>query len=97
VYTPGGEPVLIDPAAYHGNREVDLAMMRLFGGFERIVYDAHDEAFPLAEGWVARQDIYNLYHVLHHALVFGGAYMAVVLPSESAFQQNGITFDRAVR
>jgi protein-ribulosamine 3-kinase len=72
--TSAGEHVLIDPAVYFGDREVDLAMTRLFGGFNSRFYEEYEEAFPLQDGWRERQDIYNLYHILHHALLFGGGY-----------------------
>ena len=72
----GGEPVLIDPAAHYGCREADLAMTELFGGFPRGFLQAYDEAAPLEPGYDDRRDLYNLYHVLNHANLFGGAYAA---------------------
>jgi fructosamine-3-kinase len=69
-----GEPVLIDPAVYYGDRETDLAMTRLFGGFGERFYQAYQAAAPLAFGWQARAELYNLYHVLNHANLFGGGY-----------------------
>jgi len=69
-----GEPVLIDPAVYYGDRETDLAMTRLFGGFGERFYQAYQAAAPLALGWQARVELYNLYHVLNHANLFGGGY-----------------------
>jgi protein-ribulosamine 3-kinase len=69
-----GEPVLIDPAVYYGDRETDLAMTRLFGGFGERFYQAYQAAAPLALGWQARAELYNLYHVLNHANLFGGGY-----------------------
>jgi len=69
-----GEPVLIDPAVYYGDRETDLAMTRLFGGFGEGFYQAYQAAAPLALGWQARAELYNLYHVLNHANLFGGGY-----------------------
>ena len=69
-----GEPVLIDPAVYYGDRETDLAMTRLFGGFGERFYQAYQAAAPLALGWQARTELYNLYHVLNHANLFGGDY-----------------------
>ncbi len=71
-----GEPVLIDPAAYYGRREADLAMTRLFGGFDRRFYDAYEEAWPLAPGSGERIEIYKLYHLLNHLNLFGGGYHA---------------------
>lgn len=69
-----GAPVLVDPAVYFGCREADLAMMELFGGFPRDAFAAYREAWPLAPGYDERRDLYNLYHVLNHALLFGGSY-----------------------
>ena len=69
-----GEPVLIDPAVYYGDRETDLAMTRLFGGFGERFYQAYQAAAPLAPAWEARAELYNLYHVLNHANLFGGGY-----------------------
>ncbi len=69
-----GEPVLFDPAVYYGDRETDLAMTRLFGGFGEAFYRAYEAAAPLPPGWPVRCELYNLYHVLNHANLFGGAY-----------------------
>jgi len=69
-----GEACLIDPAAYFGHREADLAMTRLFGGFDRAFYAAYDEALPLAAGHEDRLPVYQLYHVLNHFNLFGGGY-----------------------
>jgi fructosamine-3-kinase len=68
------EPVIFDPAVYYGDRETDLAMTRLFGGFGRAFYDAYQTAAPLPAGHAVRAELYNLYHVLNHANLFGGAY-----------------------
>ena len=70
-----GEPCLIDPAAHGGHREVDLAMMRLFGGFAPRVFAAYAEAFPLAPGHSERVPLYQLYFLLVHVNLFGGAYV----------------------
>jgi fructosamine-3-kinase len=72
-----GRPWLIDPSAYGGHREVDLAMLRLFGtpGGER-VFKAYAEVAPLAEGWRERVELYSLLPLLVHALLFGGSYVA---------------------
>lgn len=71
----GGQPVLFDPAVYFGDREADLAMTRLFGGFGASFYAAYQAAWPLAAGGVAaRITLYNLYHVLNHFNLFGGGY-----------------------
>ena len=71
---PDGTPVLFDPAIYHGDREADLAMTELFGGFDPAFYAAYREAAPLAAGYAVRRDLYNLYHVLNHVNLFGGGY-----------------------
>lgn len=71
-----GSPVLIDPAVYYGNREADLGMTRLFGGFDIEFYSSYNESFPLAEGWEYRIDIYKLYHVLNHLNLFGTGYLS---------------------
>ncbi|MCA9631899.1 MAG: fructosamine kinase family protein [Myxococcales bacterium] len=75
---PSGEPVLIDPAAYAGNREMDLAMMRLFGGFSSGVFSAYDEAFPLSVGHGERLALYQLYPLMVHVNLFGGGYVGSV-------------------
>ncbi len=71
-----GDPVLIDPAVYYGNREADLAMTKLFGGFPLSFYQAYNEEFPLKEGWEYREPIYKLYHVLNHLNLFGYGYLS---------------------
>jgi fructosamine-3-kinase len=73
---PAGEPALIDPAVYGGHREMDLAMMRLFGGFSSRVFDAYNEAWPLEPGHEDRVKLYQLYPLLVHVLLFGGSYTA---------------------
>src|SRR5262249_37969270 len=70
-----GEPVIFDPAVYYGDREVDLAMTRLFGGFSDAFYRAYENAWPLEPGHRERRDVYNLYHVLNHLNLFGGGYL----------------------
>lgn len=74
-----GTPAIIDPACYFGDREADLAMTYLFGGFSQQFYDAYDEAFPLHPAFAERRDIYNLYHLLNHAYLFGGGYLRQAL------------------
>ncbi len=69
-----GEPVLYDPALYYGDRETDLAMTELFGGFSQRFYDAYSEAWPLDAGYSQRKVLYNLYHILNHFNLFGGGY-----------------------
>jgi fructosamine-3-kinase len=74
-----GRPWLIDPSAYGGHREVDLATLRLFGGWagtQSRIFDAYEEAWPLAEGWRDRVELYQLLPMLVHALLFGGSYRA---------------------
>ncbi|MDE1887256.1 MAG: fructosamine kinase family protein [Gammaproteobacteria bacterium] len=69
-----GEPVIFDPAVYYGDRETDLAMTELFGGFPPEFNSAYDAAWPLDAGYRVRRDLYNLYHVLNHLNLFGGGY-----------------------
>ena len=69
-----GEACLIDPAVYYGHREADLAMTRLFGGFDRAFYAAYEEAAPLAPGHEERLPLYQLYHLINHFNLFGGGY-----------------------
>jgi fructosamine-3-kinase len=70
----GGGASVFDPAIYRGDRETDLAMARLFGGFPEPFFQSYNEEWPLAEGWPARMELYNLYHLLNHANLFGGGY-----------------------
>ena len=74
--TPSGQPVLFDPAVYFGDRETDIAMTRLFGGFGPSFYAAYDGSWPLDRDASIRQTLYNLYHVLNHLNLFGGGYQA---------------------
>jgi fructosamine-3-kinase len=71
-----GEPVIFDPAVHFGDREADLAMTELFGGFGNDFHAAYTEAWPLAPGYATRRTLYNLYHVLNHLNLFGGGYRA---------------------
>jgi protein-ribulosamine 3-kinase len=75
----GGEPVIFDPAVYYGDREADLAMTRLFGGFGARFYAAYEAAWSPDAGSRARTDLYNLYHVLNHLNLFGGGYSGQAL------------------
>ncbi|MEM1415085.1 MAG: fructosamine kinase family protein [Myxococcota bacterium] len=84
---PAGLPCLIDPAVYAGHREMDLAMMRLFGGFGSRVFAAYAEAHPLAEGHEERVPLYQLYPLLVHVALFGGGYVGGV---ERALTQLGV-------
>jgi fructosamine-3-kinase len=74
-----GTPYIFDPAVYYGDREADIAMTRLFGGFGAEFQRAYDEAWPPAPGRDRRTDLYNLYHLLNHFNLFGGGYRAQVL------------------
>ena len=74
-YLADGTPVIFDPAVYYGDRECDLAMTELFGGFSRDFYTAYRASFPLDVGYPMRRDLYNLYHILNHANMFGGSYV----------------------
>ena len=74
-----GTPVIFDPAVYYGDRETDLAMTRLFGGFGSEFYRAYQEAWPLEEGHGKRVALYQLYHVLNHLNMFGASYLARAL------------------
>jgi fructosamine-3-kinase len=71
-----GEPIIFDPAVYFGDREVDVAMTELFGGFPGEFYRAYDQIFPLDKGYSQRKNLYNLYHVLNHFNLFGGGYVS---------------------
>lgn len=70
-----GRPWLIDPAAYGGHREVDLAMLDLFGAVPHRTVAAYDEAYPLADGWRERIPVWQLFPLLVHAVLFGGSYV----------------------
>jgi fructosamine-3-kinase len=70
-----GAPCLVDPAVYGGHREVDLAMLRLFGGASERTFDAYDEAIPLAPGTSERVALYQLYPLLVHVNLFGAGYL----------------------
>ncbi|MDN5871282.1 MAG: fructosamine kinase family protein [Nitrococcus sp.] len=69
-----GAPVVYDPAVYFGDRETDLAMTELFGGFGAPFYEAYKAAWPLDAGYALRRDLYQLYHVLNHLNLFGAGY-----------------------
>ncbi len=77
-FVAGGAPVLFDPAVYYGDRETDLAMTELFGGFPRAFYSAYEAAWPLPAGYARRKHLYNLYHLLNHLNLFGGGYLGQV-------------------
>jgi len=69
-----GTPVIFDPAVYYGDRETDIAMTELFGGYNPGFYAAYNDAWPLDAGYRVRKNLYNLYHVLNHFNLFGGGY-----------------------
>ena len=76
-FTPEG-PVVFDPAVYFGDREADLAMTELFGGFPEVFYSTYQESFPLDIGYSQRKHLYNLYHLLNHLNLFGSGYLGQV-------------------
>lgn len=69
-----GAPVILDPATYYGDREADLAMTELFGGFPTAFYNGYNQTWQLDSGYQQRKSIYNLYHILNHFNIFGGGY-----------------------
>jgi fructosamine-3-kinase len=69
-----GSPIIFDPAVYFGDRETDLAMTELFGGFSPDFHAAYRECWPLEHGYEIRKTLYNLYHILNHLNLFGGGY-----------------------
>ena len=73
-----GKPIIFDPATYWGDREVDLAMTQLFGGFPAAFYQGYEQTYPLEPGYDRRQILYNLYHLLNHYNLFGGSYQSQV-------------------
>jgi len=74
-----GLACLIDPAVYYGNREADLAMTKIFGGFDSRFYKAYNEEYPLPDGYNYRENIYKLYHILNHLNLFGSGYYSQAL------------------
>ncbi len=68
-------PVIFDPATYYGDREADIAMTYVFGGFGPDFYDGYESEWPLPEGHDKRRTVYNLYHILNHEVLFGGMYL----------------------
>lgn len=71
-----GEPVFIDPAVYFGHREMDLAMTRMFGGFNESFLVSYNEIRPLEKGWEERIELHNLYPTLVHLVLFGSSYLS---------------------
>ncbi len=70
-----GKPVIYDPACYFGDRETDLAMTELFGGFGPAFYQTYQASYPLTPGYTSRKTLYNLYHILNHLNLFGQSYL----------------------
>jgi fructosamine-3-kinase len=70
------QPVIFDPACYYADREVDIAMTELFGGFSGDFYAAYNDVYALEPGYETRKTLYNLYHVLNHLNLFGSAYLS---------------------
>jgi fructosamine-3-kinase len=71
-----GQPVIFDPAVYYGDRETDIAMTELFGGFPSSFYAAYRSAYPLDADYASRKTLYNLYHILNHLNLFGRGYLS---------------------
>lgn len=69
-----GTPVIFDPAFYYGDREADIAMTYVFGGFTPAFYQAYNSAYPLDDGFAVRKTLYNSYHIINHLNMFGGGY-----------------------
>ncbi len=69
-----GTPVIFDPAFYYGDREADIAMTYVFGGFTADFYASYENAFPLDDGFEVRKTFYNIYHIINHLNLFGGGY-----------------------
>lgn len=67
-------PALIDPASYYADREMEFAIITMFGGFSQRFYDAYNEVNPLPHDWRSRNSLYQLYHILNHYYLFGGGY-----------------------
>jgi protein-ribulosamine 3-kinase len=80
-----GQPCLIDPAVYFGNREAEIAFTKLFGGFSAAFYDSYNANYPLMAGHEKRRDLYNLYPLLVHVNLFGGGYVSQVVSILRAF------------
>lgn len=76
-----GQPVIYDPAVYYGDRETDIAMTQLFGGFHESFLNAYTEAWPMPDGYEYRLELYRLYHILNHLNLFGSGYYAQALTS----------------
>lgn len=75
-YLTDGEPVIFDPAPYYGDRETDIAMTELFGGYNAEFYAAYEAAYPLGAGYASRKTLYNLYHILNHCNMVSRSYVS---------------------
>ena len=71
-----GSPIIFDPATYYGDREADIAMTELFGGFAPEFYTAYQQAYPLNAGYSKRKNLYNLYHILNHCNMVSSSYVS---------------------
>ena len=87
-YNLQGRAVVFDPATYYGHREVDLAMMQLFGGFSKDIYEQYQALFPMESGWQERLKIYQLYPLLVHVNLFGTSYLSGISRILSHFVKN---------
>ena len=67
--------MIFDPATYYGDREADIAMTELFGGFSQRFYSAYNDSYPIDAGYKVRKVLYNLYHIINHFNLFGGGYL----------------------
>lgn len=74
-FVASDQPILLDPASYYGDRETDLAMTELFGGFQAEFYTGYTETWPLPAGYGRRKPLYQLYHMLNHLNLFGSSYL----------------------
>ncbi len=75
-FTHAGQPVIFDPASYYGDRETDIAMTELFGGFGAEFQTAYQAHARLPDGYHRRRELYNLYHILNHLNLFGAGYLS---------------------
>ena len=80
-----GESVIMDPTVYYGHREMDIAMAKLFGGFDAEFYSSYNEHYPLENGWEQRINVCNLYPLMVHVNLFGGGYLGQVKSILSKF------------
>jgi protein-ribulosamine 3-kinase len=74
-FNQAGVPLIFDPACYYADHEVDLAMLELFGNPGREFFEAYNRVYKIEQGYTERKKIYNLYHILNHANLFGGSYI----------------------